>query len=256
MSRLQRIGIIPDTHWPYEDSRAYSCCLHALRDFKPDVLVHLGDAVDFYSISDFGKDPQRRTDVKFEIDYANNKLRELERLFPNARKVMLWGNHEDRWRRNVLWNETYKSIIGLIDIDGLFGYKEHGWEVVPYGKYIRFGKLVFAHGHATSSGHAAKMLADYGHSTVYGHLHAMQLFTRINALGEEMVAACPGWLGALDKIDYMKKIPQWCHGFATVYVADDGLFWLNLIKIIRGKCVMNGKMFSPHGIGWTVRENL
>jgi hypothetical protein len=45
-------------------------------DFKPDVLVCLGDHADFYKISRFGKDPARESSFDKEVEDCNKGLDE------------------------------------------------------------------------------------------------------------------------------------------------------------------------------------
>ena len=51
--------IVPDVHVPYHDKRAWELMLAVGKDLKPQVLVSLGDMMDFYSVSSHSKNPNR-----------------------------------------------------------------------------------------------------------------------------------------------------------------------------------------------------
>jgi len=43
---LERILFIPDVHRPFHDRAAWKLMLRAAKDFKPDILIILGDFAD------------------------------------------------------------------------------------------------------------------------------------------------------------------------------------------------------------------
>src|SRR5258707_14994776 len=93
---LHRIGLIPDCHWPYVNHKAWRVCLNAMRVFKPDTLIVLGDFGDFYCTSRHPKDPNRTRDLKVEVDSCNKALDEVDALAKqigcNDKRFCL-GNH-------------------------------------------------------------------------------------------------------------------------------------------------------------------
>jgi len=58
-------------HVPYHDSTAWNVCLKVIGDIKPDLTVVIGDFCDFYSVSQYRKDPARKNDLLYEVDKVN-----------------------------------------------------------------------------------------------------------------------------------------------------------------------------------------
>ncbi len=71
---LERLLIVPDTHSPFEDRRAWKLMLRAARAFGPHIVVHQGDLADFYTVSSHSKDPSRAQSLKEELKQVK-KLR-------------------------------------------------------------------------------------------------------------------------------------------------------------------------------------
>lgn len=104
----------------------------AIARYEPDVVIDLGDASDFESISrhaDPGSLSKEGKRLKDDIDAANEGerlLREGMGGFRPKRMVRLRGNHEDRLLRYIEKNPVLEGLIGLHLLD------DTGWEVVPY----------------------------------------------------------------------------------------------------------------------------
>src|SRR4026208_641873 len=88
--------VISDLHCEYHDELAWNTCLEAIRVTQPTDVIIIGDWVDGYPISKFPKDPQRRADLKYEIDGANKQLNRLQRAAGRAELHYTEGNHEYR----------------------------------------------------------------------------------------------------------------------------------------------------------------
>ena len=66
--------VINDIHFPYQDDKALQLTLKIIKAYQPDIIFINGDAMDFYAISKFSKEPLRSLTEK-EL----NELKSLPR---------------------------------------------------------------------------------------------------------------------------------------------------------------------------------
>lgn len=182
MRGYKRHLIIPDTQLkhgvPLDHMRWIG---QAIAEYKPDVVVHLGDHWDMESVS--------RHSLPGSIDKENQRLSKdiaagnkgLELLDENMgshepeRQILLRGNHEDRLSRFIAANPVVEGVVG----DHLFNDTDLGWEVVPYfrgsPKVVDVDGIAYAHYFANPNtgqaigGTIANRLAKIGQSFVQGH---------------------------------------------------------------------------------------
>ncbi len=166
---------------------------------QPDVIVDLGDGMDFPTVSGHKTNPAMNWSVQ---ECANNYATWLYRLrtaAPNAEIVVLADNHvTGRFRdyqlaqARALYGITPAEIDGLMpDLEPLLSirrllrlddlnityldppgdthYAESHHEIVP-------GELVAIHGYRTGSNLGKKFVGDYGCSVVYGHAHGQDVY--------------------------------------------------------------------------------
>lgn len=248
---IERIGILPDTHHPYVDKRAWRVFLQAMRRFKPHRLICLGDFGDFYTVSAHRKSPDGLQRLQTEINACSKALDELDALGAKHRYFVM-GNHEDRLARYIA--DRAPELHGLkiggasLDVEGLFDLKRRGWQVTPYGGVCRVGKVYYAHD-PSGAGQNAHYQAGIkmGHSVVHGHTHRAATAYMGNITGERRIAMMAGWLGDVRKASYVHKVPQthsWMHAFAIGFMEADGVTHLQLVPIMRGRACVNGELIA------------
>ena len=241
---LERLLIVPDTHAPFHDERAWKLMLKVARQFKPQIIVHQGDLADFYAVSAHSKDPSRKATLKEELKVVRKLRGDLDRLGAK-RKVFIEGNHEDRLRRYL--EEKAPELFGMFDTDSLLQLRENGWEFTPYKSYARVGKVYFSHDTGNSGLYTtARALQAFQHSIVIGHHHAIQYAVEGDATGKHRVGAQFGWLGDAKRADYMHRIKalrNWSLGFGVGHKDDTGVVHLQPIPIINYSCVLNGRLY-------------
>lgn len=237
--------IVPDSHIPFEDKRAYDLMIKVATELQPDEIVILGDYADFYSVMSHQKDPTVFTMLKEEIEAVNARLDELDVMFPKATKVFIEGNHEYRLERYLL--SSAPALFGVTETRNLLGIdKRPKWRFCPYGPnqqhQVLHSYLTARHEPLASSAKAtaAKALC----SLVYGHIHRIEESHIVGLHGANHVCFSVGWLGnkKLDRVfGYTKGHAQWQLGFGLVYVDPKSrLFFHQKIHIIDYKCVVNG----------------
>lgn len=74
---VERILVIPDSHFPFVSQEAWATVMKAGRAFRPDRIIHLGDLWDFYAISFHPKSPDRKTNLEAEIKSGCDALDEM-----------------------------------------------------------------------------------------------------------------------------------------------------------------------------------
>lgn len=237
----KRVAFIPDLHVPYHDKQAWSLVLRILQDYRPEILVCLGDLGDFYKVSNFSKSPDREHSFKSEIQACNDVLDQMDALGAD-RKIFLEGNHEHRFARWLA--DTAPELFGLVSVPDLFHLDEREWEHVPYKSSLQLGKLWITHDVGTAGRYSIFRAADtFQHPLAMAHTHRLIYMVEGNATGETFPAVQFGWLGDIEKVDYMHKVSakrQWSLGFGTGVLREDGCVFLQPHPLIR----TNGELWT------------
>lgn len=241
-----------DLHHPYHDTRALASILAFLRDYKPDVLILGGDAMDAGPFSHWTErkinlirtmPPAHEMFGSFIVDILK-PIRDA--IGADTYIIYLLGNHED-WVRQAIeadprgegfW-EVERNMGGLVD------------SVVPYvsenqHNHVNMGKLYFTHGYTTNVYHARKVADDYNRPVRYGHTHDMQLYTHRTAVDvhDFHIARSCGCLCNLNPA-YAKNRPnRWVHGFQYGEVERDGSFSDDVPVIINGRFKADGVWYG------------
>lgn len=243
--------LIPDTHRPYHDRRAYNLMIKVAKYLKPDEIVIEGDYADIYCLNGHGgKNPTAQNMLVEEIKDVNSGLDELDNLFPKAKKVFLQGNHEFRFERYIL--DKCPELFGVTEIKNILKMDQRkNWKFIHYGPnqlyYILNSYLAVRHEPLANNAKttAAKALC----SLTYGHIHRIEESHIVGINGKNHVCFSVGWLGDKrnDKIfGYVKGHHQWQLGFGIVYVdPKTHHFYHQKIHIMDNyTCVVNGKVFN------------
>jgi predicted phosphodiesterase len=241
-SRMKKVLVICDTHAPLEDKRVVKCELQYAADYKPDMIIHLGDVGHFESVSHWILNKRLKLEglrVKADLDAAVGLLNKFKAVAPNAELVVTMGNH-DQWVIDYV--DVHAELHGLINIEG--EYRKAGWKVIPLNKPYQLGKLLLFHGLFTDKYHANRTVHAFSKSCVYGHTHDRQEYTESFYDGEK-AAQSIGCSCDMNP-DYLKnRQKRWVHGFATVDVDTiSGDFFPDFIKIVKGRFSRNGKIYD------------
>jgi len=245
LTRLQRILIVPDCHWPHGDEPAWGVLLAAGRVLKPDRIIVLGDFGDFDCVSGHRKDPNRCQLLEHELASCNARLDELDAL--GARKKdFIAGNHEHRLARHLADNSP--QLANLVRVERLLRLRERGWTWTPYGQLLRVGKTYYAHDPSGCGAYAhTRASVACGHPIVFGHTHRAAVAYHGDTTGAKRVAMMAGWLGRADAAHYvhdMRKQHDWMHAFAVGYMEPGGTTHVQLVPILRGRACINGRIVT------------
>lgn len=252
---LQRAIVIGDTHVPFHDPKVWSIVCQVAKDLKPDVVVHLGDLIDCWQISDFDKDPNRKSSLQDDIDEGVKLLAMLEKAAPHAAFYLLEGNHEDRLRRTI-WRMSaqQRELLALRTFkEGMTWaslLKEAGagnWKFVPTTGQARVDILpefITKHGSVVRrwSGQSAKAEWErYGCSGISGHTHRSGLFYTDDYNGAHV------WIEngctCLLEAEYTED-PNWQQGFTVLtYGKTPASFSVEPVHVHKGVAVWRGKEY-------------
>jgi predicted phosphodiesterase len=243
---LQKIALWPDSHLPFEDKQAYALAYKAVKAFKPDILVLLGDYMDCWSVSSHDKNPTRAMFLDDEIEYTKRKLKELKEGLGAERNIYVFGNHEDRVERYLM--QKAPELFNTVQLHKLLKLEETGWEHVAYKSDIRIGKLYITHDTGVAGKYAHyRALDDYQGNIIIGHTHRLGYAVVGNAKGNPHIGAMLGWLGDLSKVDYMHRIKaarDWAAGFGLGYMEPNGNVHIVPVPIVAGRCVVEGRLIT------------
>ncbi len=150
--------VIPDTQVrPGVDTDHLTWIGRYIVDKRPDVIVHLGDHWDMYSLCKYDKGRKRcyrgasfQADIKAGNEAMNKLLAPLQkdnkRLARNKkaqyrpRMVFLIGNHEMRIESAI--DEDPETLEGII---GFFQLNLGDWEVIPFLRPIIIDGVMYSH---------------------------------------------------------------------------------------------------------------
>lgn len=114
---VARLAFPTDEHAPYQDDNARSIALKIVADFDPTIVMSGSDALDFYALSKFDKDPNRlKGGIYKEIQIWKGMQKEWIDASPNAEFYFLLGNHERRYVR-TLWQMPEFLGIDAFDLN-------------------------------------------------------------------------------------------------------------------------------------------
>jgi hypothetical protein len=237
-----------DVHVPFHDPAAIDILYQITDIMQPNVLVCHGDVTDFWQLSDH-RPPFERNLRPYEInlqetiDLAARHLAQMEGLAqPDAQKIYLHGNHEDRFERLLLRIQTdtrlrhllfIPKIAEVLDLNYLLGLQEQEWETYHYivgNKPVLNDRLLCIHGNKSTIWSSRTLLGDYGKSLIYGHTHRIQNFTK-----RDLASTESAWnIGCLCSLD-PHWLPQtdWAHGFAVVSWKKTSKGWLYDVDTVR-----------------------
>jgi hypothetical protein len=244
--------VIPDSHIPYEDKRAYRLVkkvMHYYRKVIKEITI-LGDFGDFYAVTGHGKSADMQHTLLSEVESINKYLDYFEKTFPRAKKVFIEGNHEYRLARYI--EKNCPALFGVTDTPYLLKlFERHNFKYIPYGPnqshQILGSYLVARHEPLASSAKATASKALC--SLVYGHIHRIEESHLVGLDGTNHVCFSVGWLGdkRKDKVfNYVKGHHQWQLGFGLVWVdRETNYFYHQKVHILDNyTCVIDGKVFK------------
>lgn len=237
-----RILVIPDTQVregvPLEH---LSWAGEAICEYRPDVVVHLGDHADMPSLSShdvkgskYFEGLRYKTDIQVAKDAMKLLLKPLRDLQSKQKKnkdkvykprmVLTLGNHENRIDRAVNNNPTLEGLISTKDLE-----YEKDWEVYPFLHPVFINGVGFNHywpvgAMGRPAGSAAAIINKLHMSCIAGHQQGKQVAYGKRADGKPICAIIAGSYYLHDE-SYMDKLSNrhW-RGLLVMNEVNDGHF--------------------------------
>lgn len=174
----------------------------AINEYKPNVVVHLGDHWDMSSVSthtERGSLDKEGERIYKDLECGNEAMRILSKTrHKPSRKILLRGNHENRLNRYVSSHPELEGLVG----EHLFHDEKYGWEVVRYNNgsplAIKVDGVYYAHYFANPntgraiSGNINNRLNYIGNSFVQGHQQGLILGSKQLATGKTLQGISAG----------------------------------------------------------------
>jgi UDP-2,3-diacylglucosamine pyrophosphatase LpxH len=245
----QRIAALFDIHCPYHSIEALTAALEWLKQQEPTMMVIGGDFFDFYGLSRFLKDPDKRSPAE-EIRTGIELLKAIYvALRPKNGVIFKMGNHDERFE-HFLWQKM-GEMSGLQDLEELKEItlenilrKRLGPEFplafVGDKRIIKAGDLNITHGHEFPSGIASPVNVARGlylrakANAICGHSHKSSEHSETDINGNMITTWSVGALCELHPL-YM-PINSWNHGVALITLDEEG-------KVdVQNKRIRNGRI--------------
>lgn len=178
--------LIPDLHFPFQDKRFGSMVLQVTAHLQPRGFVQLGDALDFWQLSTFDKDPRRKDMIEQDAALYATYLDEVGKVLPTGAVMhQLEGNHSYRliryiWRNAPALANIVPNVPSLLKFDARNAAGKQKWIWHPYTKWdsCKIGNTVIHHGHYYDVAVAVSNLKRYrGVNFIQGHTHRVQYAT-------------------------------------------------------------------------------
>jgi hypothetical protein len=228
---------VADSHAGEINPRVEKALKGFMKDFRPQVRIHLGDAWDLRALRDGADEHDREASIEEDFDHAE---RFLASFFDGGQEnYYLEGNH-DRVRverfavsRQSLVREA--AIKGLDEMNRI--QRRCRCRVLPYDArkgVLQLGHLRAVHGYACGRNATTVHARLYG-NVIHGHTHTIEVVPIENIDGASEARA----IGALCNIDqpYNGRQPnklRHANGWAYGYLYEDGTYHLMQVREING----------------------
>ena len=213
----------------------------AICEYRPDVVVNIGDFADMPSLSTHDKVGSKYFEgLRYKKDVEAAKegmakllapLKELQKTQKDSkhkvykpRMIMLLGNHENRIDRAINNNPTLEGLISTKDL----GY-ERDWEVHSFLRPVFINGVGFNHywpvgAMGRPAGTAAAIISKLHMSCIAGHQQGKQVAYGKRADGQSITSIIVGSYYLHDE-SYMDQLSNrhW-RGLLVMNEVDDGHF--------------------------------
>lgn len=231
---------LSDIHIPYHDKQALTLALEYGESSGCDGVLLMGDIIDLYQLSKFGRDPRARNArsewemfLRF-VDAINERLRP-------KRVVWKLGNHEHRWERYMMTNAPEVWAMDGMRLDERRDVLDRGLQVVQSMDVLRCGKLGLMHGHELPRGISNPVSPARGaflrtlSCVIVGHWHKA---TDHSARSFDGVTVSTWSTGCLcDLHPLYAPLNDWTHGFAVIHNPRNGMWRVENKRIVQGEVV-------------------
>lgn len=231
-----RLVIISDIHVPYNNVPATKTALAFIKDTKPAYVAINGDAIDFYAISRYSRDPKRRLQLVDELAAFNQFLDDVAAAAGKAKIIFVKGNHEHRWASYIRDHAVELEGLPVLSFQNILGLKKRDIVWAPAG--FTYGVFRIVHGDglfASKGGQTSHKWIDKMHSSVaVGHIHRLSIVQRRTPHGTLFGVEC-GTLSSMDPMFDITGLADWQTGCVALTRYANGIIIPTLHNILDNK---------------------
>jgi len=238
---------IADHHVPEYNIPANKAIFKLMQDIKFDGFRIVGDFMDMSPISHWNEHKRKTLETqRLKKDYTvgNVLLDEYDKRLPkNCDKAYFWGNHED-WYNQLL--EKLPVLEGLLNPTEELHLIKRGYKTYENINHIeRIGRLSVCHGMYSTIYAVRKHIQEFKTNVLFFHTHRIGSRSESSPAKEISIIGYNGGCLCNKNPDYRKNRPsKWSHGFAVVYYMSNGYFYVDNVRIIKGKFIYNNKLYD------------
>lgn len=249
------IVVVPDMQVPLHDAKAVKSVISFVRDFRPDVLVNVGDDADCTEVGSWKRGLALEYGGTFQdgLDDTREVHRQFRVALGDKPYHVSRSNHTDRLRAYIDRHAPALSPVRGLRLEGLLGYDELGIQFHLEPFQIAPG-WVCAHGDEGSlskiSGRTAGLLAEkWGVSVVCGHSHRAGMSLKSYGYGGKVTKTVTGLetghLMDLRKATYLDGgFGDWQQAFSILYVRSGKVTPVLVPVHAGGKFTVEGKSYG------------
>lgn len=229
-----RMFIISDIHVPYHNRKATATALEYIKHERPKYVTINGDAIDFYGISRYSRDPKRKLETQNELDEFQCFLADVRKAAPDAQIFFVEGNHEERWNKYLRDHASELEGVKGFSLQEVLGLDKQKITFVPSG--FVYGSCYVIHGDGLFGGKsgltATKWMEKYMASVAVGHIHRLAIVHRRAANKQRLFGVECGTLSSFDPGYEMSGFADWQTGFASLTRYTNGLIVPSIYEIV------------------------
>lgn len=205
--------------------------------------MQLGDAMDWFQLSRFDKDPSRKNTARDDLEMYREQMVKWAAMLPSGSEFrQLEGNHEARLTKYVWGRAGDLSQMVYVTAD-MLGIKElnkctstkFSWHPISNYRSCIIGDCILHHGVFFDQNVAASNLKRYMQKIIQGHSHRLQLIYH----GD--LWSCS--LGHGSQEEQTAHIPApngWRQAFA-ILTEIRGECSIEIVPVQDGKCIFRGR---------------
>lgn len=241
----KRILVLPDVQAkPGVDFSYLSRIGQYAVDKKPEIIVCGGDFADMPSLSSYDKGKRSFEGRRYKRDVEAAQFAMQAFLKPindynekhsrpyEPRKILLYGNHENRVDRATNDDPMLEGMLSLNDL----AYEEYGWETVPFLEVKLIEGVAFSHyftsgvmGRPVTTAQA--LLTKKHMSCVAFHQQGLQIATGYRGDGQLLTSVIAGSCYEHDESYLGPQGNKHWRGFVMLHAVQDGSFDLMPVSL-------------------------
>jgi len=252
IKKYRKVMVTGDYHIPFEDKKAYSIMKQYAKDYKPDIFVINGDLIDFYTISRFDSNPERKISFKKELELGRKCLTEIRDILPNADIYYLEGNHENRLQ-HFIWRNPELDGLEELALTNLLQLEENDIKFVGVDRdywrkdtgHLIIGKTIIMHGDSRLNGASYSKYSGYSAKNTLMNLQSNIVINHTHRLGQIYHSTPYSDLIGIEGGSLCQKTgtANWQQGFVTFEVYRSKMVNPKLHKIDNGILYEDGSRY-------------